>query len=74
MIAEHLRFESTSDHFLVWLWHVLFDGTRVCRCWRSQWVKDHHAGLIAARQNACGNCDWCLMPVDVLVMRGEITC
>lgn len=21
---------------MIWLWHVLFDGTRVCRCVHSQ--------------------------------------
>jgi hypothetical protein len=24
-------------HF--WLWHALFDGTRLCGCWRSQEMK-----------------------------------
>lgn len=61
-----------SDRFLPWLWHMFFDGTRGCWCWRSQWIKDHRDGLIHQRQNACGNCDWCLYPVDVLFSRGEI--
>lgn len=61
-----------SDRFFPWLWHMFFDGTRLCRCWRSQWIKDHRAGLIHLRQSACGNCDWCLMPVDVLIARGEL--
>lgn len=25
-------------HF--WLWHALFDGTRLCRCWRSREMRD----------------------------------
>lgn len=63
-----------SDRFLPWLWHVTFDGTRLCSCWRSRWIKDHREGLIARRQNACGNCRLCLYPVDVLLAEGEITC
>ena len=58
---------------LIWLWHTAFDGTRVCRCWRSVWIRDRRTNQQAERQIACGNCDLCLLPLDVLIMRGEIT-
>lgn len=61
-----------SDRFIPWLWHMIFDGTRVCWCWRSHWFRDHRAGEIARRQNACGNCAFCLMPVDILIRRGVL--
>ena len=28
-------------HF--WLWHALFDGTWLCRCWHSQEYKSHRS-------------------------------
>lgn len=34
-----LAFGWTSEATMVWLWHVLFDGTRVCRCFHSRSIR-----------------------------------
>jgi hypothetical protein len=70
VIPKWLSAESSND--LAWFWHVLFDGTRVCRCWHSVWTTDLRTGARARRQAECGNCEFCLLPPDVLIMRGEL--
>lgn len=29
----------------LWLWHALFDGTCLCRCWHSKKLKDFRARM-----------------------------
>jgi hypothetical protein len=33
-----LGYDSPLDP--VWLWHALFDGTRLCRCPHSTWIRE----------------------------------
>lgn len=70
MTFRWLSAESRND--LVWLWHTIFDGTWACRCWHSVWTKDLRDGARAHRQTECGNCSFCLLPIDVLIARGDL--
>lgn len=39
--AENLMMKHSMFAYPhVWLWHALFDGTWLCRCWYSQRMKD----------------------------------
>lgn len=40
MIRRWLSADSPLT--LVWLWHVAWDGTPLCRCWRSIWCREWH--------------------------------
>lgn len=42
-----LAFGWTSSNGFVWFWHVLFDGTRFCRCIHSH---DYRAAVRERRQ------------------------
>jgi hypothetical protein len=38
--AEHkMIYHSAFAYPHFWLWHALFDGTRLCGCWRSREMK-----------------------------------
>jgi hypothetical protein len=37
-------FGHTSRNDLVWFWHVIFDGTPLCRCVHSEQIRDARKG------------------------------
>ena len=37
-------FGWTSRNDLVWFWHVVFDGTRLCRCRHSEFTRQVRRG------------------------------